>query len=93
NYQIRPENAASGNYINGRKIPAGNRLIVIATYKQGCSGAVVEHLVHNLKVGASCTPCAQILFCYTAGKFWWRRKLNRKFRPTCQKLFLLYVRI
>ncbi len=37
----------------------------------------------------------------TAGKSWqrshkcynWRRKLYRKLRPTCQKLFLLYVRI
>ncbi len=51
NYQIRPENSASGKYRNGGKIPARNRLIVIASYIQGCSGAVVEHLVHNLKVG------------------------------------------
>jgi hypothetical protein len=60
---------------------------VIAISKQGCSGAVVEYLLPNLKVEGSRPPCAQILFRYTAGKFRWRRKLNRKFRPTCQKLF------
>ncbi len=64
---------------------------VIAIYTKGCSGAVVEYLLPNLKVEGSRPPCAQILFRYTPGKFWWRRKLNRKFRPTCQKLFLLYV--
>jgi hypothetical protein len=74
NYQIRPENSASGNYRNGRKIPAGNRLIVIASCIQSCSGAVVEHLVHNLKVGGLRLSCAQTLFHYTAGKFRWRRK-------------------
>jgi hypothetical protein len=65
---------------------------VIANCTQGCSGAVVEYLLPNLKVEGSRPPCAQILFRYTAGKFRWRRKLNKKFRPTCQKLFLLYVR-
>jgi hypothetical protein len=65
---------------------------VLASYIQRCCGAVVEHLVHNLKVGGWRPPCAQLLFHYTAGKFRWRIKLNRKFRPTCQKLFLLYVR-
>jgi hypothetical protein len=29
---------------------------VIASYIQGCSGAVVEHLVHNLKVGGLRPP-------------------------------------
>jgi hypothetical protein len=29
NYQIRPENSASGNYRNGLKIPARNRVNVI----------------------------------------------------------------
>jgi hypothetical protein len=53
---------------------------------------MVEYLLPNLKVEGSHLPCAQILFRYTARKFRWRRKLNRKFRPTCQKLFLLYVR-
>jgi hypothetical protein len=53
---------------------------------------MVEYLLPNLKVEGLRQPCAQILFRYTAGKFRWRRKLNRKFRPTCQKLFLLYVR-
>ncbi len=52
---------------------------------------MVEHLLPNLKVEGSRPPCAQILFRYIAGKFRWRRKFNRKFRPTCQKLFLLYV--
>ncbi len=66
-------------------------MIVIASHIQGCSGAVVEHLVHNLKVGGSRPPCALLLFRYTGGKFRWRNKLNKKFRPTCQKLFLLYV--
>ncbi len=65
---------------------------VLRLYIQGCSGAVVEHQAHNLKVGASRPPCAQSLFRYTAGKFRWRINLNRKFRPTWQKLFLLYVR-
>jgi hypothetical protein len=64
---------------------------VIALGTQVCSGAVVEYLLFNLKVEGSRPPCAQILFRYTAGKFRWRRKLNRKFRPTCQKLFLLYI--
>jgi hypothetical protein len=64
---------------------------VIAIGTQGCNGAVVEYLLPNLKVEGS--PCAQILFRYNAGKFWWHRKLNRKFRSTCQKLFLLYVQI
>jgi hypothetical protein len=53
---------------------------------------MVEYLLPNLKVEGSRPPCAQIFFRYTAGKFRWRRKLNRKFRPTCQKLFVLYVR-
>jgi hypothetical protein len=53
---------------------------------------MVEYLLPNLKVEGSCPPCAQILFRYTAGKFRWRRKLHRKFRPTSQKLFLHYVR-
>ncbi len=65
---------------------------VLASYKQGCSGAAVERLVHCLKVGGSRPPYAQLLFRYTAGKFRWRIKLNRKVRPTWQKLFLLYVR-
>ncbi len=64
---------------------------VIAIGTQGFSGAVVEYLLPNLKVEGSRPPCAQILFRYTAGKFRWRRKLNRKFRPTYQKLFLLYT--
>ncbi len=59
---------------------------------QGCSGAVVEHLAHNLKVGGSRPPCAQLFFRHTAGKFRWRIILNRKFRPSWQKPFLLYVR-
>ncbi len=87
NYQIRPENSASCNYRNGWKIPARNTRNVIAHCTQGCSGAVVEYLFPNLKVEGLCPPCAQILFRYTAGNFRWRRKLNRKFRPTCQKLF------
>jgi hypothetical protein len=56
---------------------------------QGCSGTVVEHLSHYLKVEGSRLPCVQLLFHYTAG---WRIKLNKKFRPSWQKLFLLYVR-
>ncbi len=48
---------------------------------------MVEYLLPNLKFEGSRPTCAQILFRYTAGKFQWRRKLNRKFRPTCQKLF------
>jgi hypothetical protein len=60
---------------------------VLESFIQGCSGAVVEHLAHNLKVGGSCPPCAQLLFRYTAGKFRWRIKLNRKFRSSWQKLF------
>jgi hypothetical protein len=52
---------------------------------------MVEYLLPNLKVEGSRPPCALILFRYTARKFRWRRKLNRKFRPACQKLFLLYV--
>ena len=65
---------------------------VLKFFIQGCSGAVVEHLAHNLKVGGLRPACAQLLFRYTAGKFRWRIKLNRKFRPSWQKLFLLYVR-
>ncbi len=64
----------------------------IAFETQGGSGAMVEYLLPNLKVEGSRPLCAQILFRYTAGKFQWHRKLNRKFRPTRQKLFLLYVR-
>jgi hypothetical protein len=64
---------------------------VLASFIQGCSGEVVEHLLHNLKVGGLRPPCAQLLFRYTAGKFRWRIKLNRKFRSTWQKKFLLYV--
>jgi hypothetical protein len=64
----------------------------LATCVQGCSGAVVEHLVHNQKVGGSRLPCAHLLFRNIAGKFRWRINLNRKIRPTWQKLFLLYVR-
>jgi len=60
---------------------------VLASYLQGCSGAVVEHLVHSLKVGGSRPPWAQLLFRYTAGKFRWRIKLNRKVRPTWQNFF------
>jgi hypothetical protein len=64
---------------------------VFGSIIQGCSGAVVEHLAHNLRVGGWRSACAQLLFRYTAGKFRWRIKLNRKFRPSWQKLFLLYV--
>jgi hypothetical protein len=64
----------------------------IALLIQRGSGAMVEYLLPDMKVEGSRPPCAQTLFRYTAGKFWWRRKRNRKFRPTCQKLFLLYVR-
>jgi hypothetical protein len=48
---------------------------------------MVEYLPHKLKVEGSRPACAQILFRYTAGKFRWRRKLNRKFRPTRQNFF------
>ena len=65
---------------------------VIAIGTLGCSGEVVEYLLPNLKVEGLRPPCAQILFRYTAGKFRWRRKVNRKLRPSWQKLFLLYVR-
>ncbi len=65
---------------------------VLESFIQGFSGAVVEHLARNLKVGGLRPPCAQLLFRYTAGKFRWRIKINRKFRPSWQKLFLLYVR-
>ncbi len=90
NYQIRPENSAASNYRNGWKIPRRNAMNAIAL-AQGGSGAMVEYLLPNLKVKGSPPPCTQILFRYTAGKFRWRRKLNRKFRPTCQTLFWLYV--
>jgi hypothetical protein len=93
NYQIRPENSAASNYRNGWKIPRRDTMNAITLYTQGCSGAMVEYLLHNLKVDGSRPACAQILFRYTAGKFRGRRKLNRKFRPTCQNFFLLYVRI
>jgi hypothetical protein len=66
---------------------------VLESHIHCCSGAVVEHLAHNLKVGGSRPTCARLLFRYTAGKFRWRIKLNRKFRLSWQKLFLLYVRI
>jgi hypothetical protein len=65
---------------------------VLESSIEGCSGAAVEHLAHNLKVGGSRPPCAQLHFRYTAVKFRWRLKRNRKFRPSWQKLFLLYVR-
>jgi hypothetical protein len=87
NYQIRPENSASCNYRSGWKIQARKT----TNCTQGCSGAVVEYLLSNLKVGGSRLHCAQTLFHYTAGKFRWRRKINRKFRLTCKKLFSLYV--
>jgi hypothetical protein len=58
----------------------------IALKTQGGSGEMVEYLLPNLKVEGSRPPCAQILFRYSARKLWCR-KLNRKFRPTCQKLF------
>jgi hypothetical protein len=83
NYQIWPRNSASSNYRNGRKIQGRNRMNAITAYTQGCSGAMVEYLLHNLKVEGSRPACAQILFRYTAGKFRWRKKLNSKFRPTC----------
>jgi hypothetical protein len=45
---------------------------VIAVGTQGCSGAVVEYLLPNLKVEGSHPPSAQILFRYTAGvEFLW----------------------
>jgi hypothetical protein len=53
NFQIRPENSPAGNYRNGRKIPARSTMNVIALFTQKCSGAVVEYLVHNLKVEGS----------------------------------------
>jgi hypothetical protein len=60
---------------------------VIALYTQECSGAMVEYLVHNLKVEGSGIASAQIFFRYTAGKFQWRRKLNRKFTPHARIYF------
>ncbi len=64
---------------------------VLEALLQGCSGAVVEHLAHNLKVEDSRPPSAQLLFRYTAGKFLWQIKVHKNFRPSWQKLFLLYV--
>jgi hypothetical protein len=54
---------------------------VIASYIQGCSGAMVEYLLHNLKVEGSR---------YTAGKLRWGRKLNRKSGPHA-KFFCCYM--
>jgi hypothetical protein len=65
---------------------------VLESFIQVCSGAVVEHLAHDLKVGSSRPSCAQLLFHYTAGKLQWSIKFNSKFRLSWQKLFLLYVR-
>jgi hypothetical protein len=65
---------------------------VIALFTQGCSGTMVAYLSHNLKIESWRPACAQLFFRYTAGKFRRRRKLNRIFRPTFHKLFLLYVR-
>jgi hypothetical protein len=59
----------------------------IALDTQGCSGAMGEYLLHNLKVEGLRPACAQMFFRYTAGKFRWRRKFNRKFRPTCHNFF------
>ncbi len=59
-YQIRPENSAVSNYRNGRKIPERYTMNAIAVYTQGCSDAMVEYLLHNLKVKGSCPACAQI---------------------------------
>ncbi len=59
----------------------------MALFTQGCSVAMVEYLLHYLKVGGLHLACAQIFFRYTAGKFQWSRKLNRKFRPTCLNFF------
>jgi hypothetical protein len=54
---------------------------------QGCTGAMVEYLLPNLRVKGSPPACGQLFFRYSAGKFRWRRKLNRKFRPTCHNFF------
>jgi hypothetical protein len=49
---------------------------------------MVEYMLHNLKVQGSRPACmCSNTFCYTPGKFRWRRKLTRKFRPTCQNFF------
>jgi hypothetical protein len=50
NYQIWPENLAASNYRNGRKIPARSTMIAIASYTQGCSGAMVEYLVPQSQI-------------------------------------------
>ncbi len=65
---------------------------VLAAYIQGCSGAVVEHLVHNLKVRRFLPSLCSITFPLHRRKIPRCIKLNKKFRPIWQKLFLLYVR-
>jgi hypothetical protein len=62
-------NPAASNYRNGRKIPAINTMNAIASYPQGCNGAMVEYLFHYLKVEGSRSACAQQFFSYTTGKF------------------------
>ncbi len=68
-------------------------LIIDATEpsQTGCSGAVEEYLVCNLKVEGSPPACAQVFFQNITGKFWWRWKLIRNFRHKWHKLCLLYV--
>ncbi len=43
----------------------------------------IYRVIHIVMGGGSRLPCAQTLFHNTAGKFRWRRKLNRKFALTC----------
>ncbi len=60
---------------------------VLESFVQGCSGAVVEHLAHNLKVGGSRPACAQLLFRYTAGKFRWRINSTENSGPHGKSFF------
>jgi hypothetical protein len=62
---------------------------VIAIGTQGCSGAVVEYLLPNLKVVGSRPPCAQILF---RRKIPVAQKTQQKIQAHMPKTFLLYVR-
>jgi hypothetical protein len=55
-----------------KKRPESLIINATETSAQGCSGAVEEYLVCNLKVGGSRPACAQVFFQNAAGKFRWR---------------------
>jgi hypothetical protein len=65
---------------------------VLEFFIQGCSGAVVEHLAHNLKIRRFAPTLCSITFPLHRRKIPVAHKSQQKIQALMAKDFLLYVR-